>query len=296
MSESFEQWMEEARAEVEAWLSGWGEAAPGPERLREAMFYSVAAGGKRLRPLLALAAAEAVGSTERSELLQDYCVALELVHTYSLVHDDLPAMDDDDLRRGRPTNHKVFGEAVAILAGDGLLTEAFALLGSEAQRERAALVGLLAACAGSGGMVGGQVLDIERGALGAGLDAVEEVHRMKTAALIRAACVGGALAAGAGDEALEALSTFGEAIGLAFQVADDLLDAEGEAESMGKAVGKDAERGTATVPGAIGVEAARERAGALLALAREALAELDAEAGDPSRLDALAGLLVERRS
>lgn len=289
-------WMDARVREVEGWLKAWHGALEAPAPLKEAMGYSLFAGGKRLRPVLALAAAEACGVTGRPAPLKALCCALEMVHTYSLIHDDLPILDDDDLRRGRPTNHKVYGDALALLAGDALLTEAFHVLGegpADEARARAALVARLGRAAGAWGMVGGQVMDVRRTAVGAGLAAVEEVHRRKTGALIAVACAGGATAAGAEPEAVDALQRFGEAAGLAFQVADDILDETGDAATLGKAVHKDAERDTATVPRAVGLDAARARARALADEASEALAPFG-EAAAP--LAALARRMVEREA
>ena len=293
MSFDFESWFAECRRQVEAALAEVGGGPGVPERLAEAMRYSLLAGGKRLRPALALAAAEAAGVTERPAPLLDFCCALEMVHTYSLIHDDLPAMDDDEMRRGRPTNHRVFGEAMAILAGDALLTDAFGLLSRGDEPVRLALVRRLAQAAGSEGMVGGQVRDVTREAAGGDLEAVERVHLGKTAALFRCATAGGAEAVGAPPEVVERLDRYGRAIGLAFQIADDLLDEVGDAAVLGKAAGKDRARGTATVPQAIGVTAARGRA---RALAQEALEELEALGEGAQPLRVLARRVVERET
>lgn len=235
-----------------------------PPRLREAMNYSLLAGGKRIRPVLTLAAAESI--SDEWEKWLPFAAATELVHTYSLIHDDLPAMDDDDFRRGRPTNHKVFGEAVAILAGDALLTHAFTLL-ARAGRERAVDANVvlqvmeeLSWAAGPAGMVGGQVLDLsaadpERCPEGDGLALLlEQIHRKKTAALIRSCLRIGGLLAGASAEQLEALSVYGLHLGLAFQIRDDLLDVTGETALMGKAAGSDQRSGKLTYPRLFGVE------------------------------------------
>jgi geranylgeranyl diphosphate synthase type II len=257
-------------------------------RLLEAIRYSLLGGGKRLRPALVWAACEALGHPPRP-VDRDWACALEMVHTYSLIHDDLPAMDDDDLRRGRPTSHKVFGDALAILAGDALLTDAFAVLGTGAGGEahRLALCRELALAAGSSGMVGGQVDDIEGKART--LPLLYSMHARKTGALIRAACRGPALV---GDAAhLAALTAYGESLGVAFQIADDVLDVEGSAAVMGKAVSKDAELGKATYPGLLGVEGARRAAQAAVARATEALEALP---GDRSSLLALAHYTIER--
>ena len=229
-----------------------------PERLHRAMRYSVFAGGKRLRPALVLGACRALGGDETR--CAPAMAAVELLHTYTLIHDDLPAMDDDDLRRGRPTCHKAFDEATAILAGDALQTLAFevvAELGAEA-------VIVLARAAGSRGVVGGQQDDLD--AEGASIDngpacraRLERIHRGKTAALIRASCELGAIAAGAPADGRSALAAFGEAIGLAFQVADDVLDATATSQQLGKTAGKDAAQGKLTYVAVHGLDAARRR-------------------------------------
>ena len=231
-----------------------GEAA----RLAEAMRYSLEAGGKRVRPVLCLLAAEAVGG--RAEDALPGALALEYVHTYSLIHDDLPAMDDDDLRRGRPTNHKVFGEGHAILAGDSLLTEAFRVLaagpGDPATLLEATV--LLAGAAGWRGMVGGQALDLEGEKLDHyDLDHLRLIHRLKTGALLRASLEMGAVLGGASAADRAALRAYGEAIGLAFQIQDDILDATATDADLGKRAGKDAGRGKITYPSLLGLDGAR---------------------------------------
>jgi len=232
-----------------------GEAA----RLGEAMCYSLEAGGKRVRPVLCLLAAEAVGGTVAQAL--PGALALEYVHTYSLIHDDLPAMDDDDLRRGRPTNHKVFGEGHAILAGDALLTEAFGVLASADLEpvRRAEALALLAEGAGWRGMAGGQALDLEGETLAAyDLDHLRLIHRLKTGALLRASLEIGAVLGGAAPADRAALRAYGEAIGLAFQIQDDILDATATDAALGKRAGKDAGRGKITYPSLLGLDGARK--------------------------------------
>jgi geranylgeranyl diphosphate synthase type II len=239
-------------------------AATLPKVLHEAMRYSVFAGGKRIRPILMLAACEAVGG-EIKNVLPAAC-AIEMIHSYSLIHDDLPAMDDDDLRRGNPTNHKVYGEATAILAGDGLLTEAFILLSNPAIRGSATaeqyceVIHLLAKGAGSRGMVGGQVVDMEAEEKPVDLPTLEYIHTRKTGALILAAIEVGALLGGASTEQRRALCCFGEAAGLAFQVVDDILDIVADEAQLGKDIGSDQQRGKATYPALLGLSGARERA------------------------------------
>jgi geranylgeranyl diphosphate synthase type II len=232
-----------------------GEAA----QLGEAMRYSLEAGGKRVRPVLCMLACEAVGGSADQAL--PGALALEYVHTYSLIHDDLPAMDDDDLRRGRPTNHKVFGEGHAILAGDALLTEAFAVLAAadlEPIRKAEAL-GLLAEGAGWRGMAGGQALDLEGEKLKAyDLAHLQLIHRLKTGALLRCSVEIGGVLGGASPEARAALRAYGEAIGLAFQIQDDILDATATEADLGKRAGKDVGRGKITYPSLLGLEGARK--------------------------------------
>ena len=225
-----------------------------PPLLAEAMRYSLLAGGKRLRPVLCLAWAELVGGNHASVL--DFACAIECIHTYSLIHDDLPAMDNDDLRRGRPSNHKQFDEATAILAGDGLLTEAITLacgLNLPAPRIVAAL-GHLSTAAGPRGMVGGQVLDMGLTGKAATLDQLQAMHSKKTGALIASSCVTGAILGG-GDADMQARAAeYGRAIGLAFQVADDILDVTGTEQTLGKPVGSDAAQGKSTYPALLGIE------------------------------------------
>jgi geranylgeranyl diphosphate synthase type II len=261
------------------------------------MRYSLLAGGKRLRPILCVAAAEAVGGKE-TQALPAAC-ALECIHTYSLIHDDLPAMDDDDLRRGRPTSHKVFGEAMAILAGDALLTYAFQLLSDPALYEEQVkpevmveVIRFVADAAGAQGMVGGQVADVEAEGRHVDPAGLAYIHTHKTAALIRASVVSGALLGGGSSEEVEALARYGSAIGLAFQIVDDILDVIGDSESLGKAVGGDAAHDKATYPAVHGLEASRAEAEKLIKEACDAL-EPFGERGAP--LEALALFVLERQ-
>ena len=252
-----------------------------PGNLRDAIAYALMGGGKRLRPILAQYACEAVGA-DRAEALPAGA-AIELIHAFSLVHDDLPAMDDDDLRRGRPTLHKHANEAMAILAGDAMIVLAFQLLsrsvGDAAKARR--LTSELAE-AGSA-MIAGQVYDtLPDEAELAPIDRLQRIHRHKTAALIRAACRCGAISGGASEARLAALSEFGESIGLMFQAVDDLLDVTESTEAVGKTTQKDAQQGKLTYPGLLGVEATREEVDRLRAAAHEALSDFD-EAADPLR-------------
>lgn len=262
-----------------------------PAQLSEAMRYSLLSGGKRLRPVLALMAAEACGGSVEDAL--PAACALEMIHTYSLVHDDLPAMDDDDLRRGRPTCHKAFDEATAILAGDGLLTLAFEIVAKHSRPDVAVrCVVALAVAAGPSGMVGGQMADLQaEGRTDFTVEALEAIHRRKTGALLRAALRVGGLTAGASDDILEALDTYGHAVGLAFQIVDDLLDVEGDEAKLGKRARKDSDLGKWTYPGVLGIEGSKARA---RQLADEAVSALEPLGDRGARLRALAVDLLER--
>jgi len=269
----FAAYLEAARLQVEAALDA-SLAPERPESLREAMRYSLLAGGKRLRPMLCLAACELAGGD--AALALPTAVALEMIHTMSLIHDDLPAMDNDDLRRGRPTNHKVYGEANAILAGDALLTRAFEMValrspGVPAER-LLAVVGELSLAAGAPGLVGGQVVDLACEGQSVDLDTLEYIHLHKTGALLRACVVGGALVGGAGEELLAALRTYARGIGLAFQIIDDILDVTASSEVLGKTAGKDLTADKTTYPKLLGLEESRRRAESLVAEAKAALA------------------------
>jgi geranylgeranyl pyrophosphate synthase len=269
-----------------------------PSTIHRAMRHSLLGGGKRLRPLLVLEAGTAVGGDER-ELLRFAC-AVEMIHTYSLVHDDLPAMDDDDLRRGRPTCHKVFGEAMAILAGDALLTRAFELMAETdvgdadtTVRRRMAATSILARAGGTTGLIGGQVADLEGEGRAVTAEDVERIHRAKTAALLSACVSGAAALAGAAERERRALEEYGQALGLAFQIVDDVLDATGDAAVLGKTAGKDAEAQKATYVRAHGLERARAMAAELGGRARTAVEPLGERA---LGLLELARLVVERRA
>ena len=242
----------------------------------QAMRYAVTAGGKRLRPILSMAACEACGGVVDDVL--EPAVAVELIHTYSLIHDDLPAMDDDDLRRGRPTVHRAFGEAEAILAGDALQALAFEILatrpiGEDRAQRRNESVRVLAAGAGVAGMVGGQMADLEAERSPVDADGLEWIHRRKTGALLAASAELGAIHAGASVANRAALEGYGRALGLAFQIADDILDCTATAEDLGKTPGKDLEAGKATYPALYGLDASRERAEILIDEALNVLRE-----------------------
>ncbi|HXH84546.1 MAG TPA: farnesyl diphosphate synthase [Candidatus Tectomicrobia bacterium] len=267
-----------------------------PPTIHQAMRYSVLAPGKRLRPILVMAGAEAVGG--RADAVLDTACALELIHAYSLIHDDLPAMDDDDYRRGRLTNHKVFGEAIAILAGDALLTLAFRLIAANAAHVVdpavvARVVADVADAAGTQGMVGGQVVDLESEGKTISAAELDDIHLRKTAALIRVALRAGALLGGGDAAQVEAVSRAGLALGLAFQIVDDILDVEGSLEELGKTAGSDARKRKVTYPSLHGLAASRARARALVDETKQALVPLGA-AADPIR--ALADFVLERRS
>jgi len=268
-----------------------------PPSVHRAMRYSVLAGGKRLRPILVIAGAELVGA-QSSRVMPTAC-ALEMIHTYSLIHDDLPAMDDDDYRRGRLTNHKVFGDAIAILAGDALLTLAFQLVA-----QNAALTGVdakvvcdvvaeIAGAAGTLGMVGGQVVDIESEGKTITPEALEYIHIHKTAALLRASLSVGARLGGADAAALAAVGEAGQSLGLAFQIVDDILDVEGSLETLGKTAGSDERKQKVTYPALHGIEASRREARRLIERTKSRLAVFGARSAP---VCALADFVVERKS
>lgn len=269
----------ELRASIEAGLQRYLAALEGcPERLGQAMRYSLLAPGKRLRPVLVLLSAEACGGTVEAAL--PAACAVEMVHAYSLIHDDLPAMDDDDQRRGQPTCHKQFDEATAILAGDALLALAFEVVAKEVRPAHLAAkcCAALAEAAGPRNLVGGQADDLLGAAEGADLFRLESIHRRKTGALIGVSLRLGAMIAGAEAAGLAALERYGHALGLAFQITDDLLDVQGDAQAVGKRVGKDSEQGKLTFPGLLGAEESRRRAERLADEACQALAGFGADA------------------
>jgi len=267
-----------------------------PMTVHKAMRYSVLAPGKRLRPILVIAGAEAVGG--KAEGVLEAACALEMIHAYSLIHDDLPAMDDDDYRRGRLTNHKVFGDAMAILAGDALLTLAFRLIADNAARVAAPasvgrVVTQIADAAGTFGMVGGQVVDIESEGKIVSSETLDYIHLHKTAALIRVSLRTGAMLAGGREGNVAALTEAGESLGLAFQIVDDILDVEGSLEELGKTAGSDERKQKATYPAVHGIEASRRRARDLIEQGKRALEPLG-PAAEPIRR--LADFVYERRS
>ncbi|HEX7788188.1 MAG TPA: farnesyl diphosphate synthase [Methylomirabilota bacterium] len=295
MSFDLDAYMKERLAAVDAALDRFlPPETERPETLHKAMRYSVFAGGKRLRPILVMAGAEAVGGS--AEQVMPTACAMELIHTYSLVHDDLPAMDNDDFRRGVPTNHKVFGEATAILAGDALLTLAFRLVADNLRQTSTGaldVVADIADAAGHGGMVAGQVADLEAEGRQVGADTVEYIHAHKTGALIRTSLRVGARLCGATAEQVRALSLAGADLGLAFQIVDDILDVVASSEELGKTAGKDQIQQKATYPAIYGIEASRARARDLIDEADAALAALGPRA-EPIR--ALGRFILERKA
>jgi geranylgeranyl diphosphate synthase type II len=266
-----------------------------PHRLVEAIQYSLLAGGKRLRPTLVLECCNAClakPDARKTASALASAAAMEFVHTFSLVHDDLPAMDDDDLRRGRPTNHKVYGEAMAILAGDAMVTMAFEILATDAEPAViGTLVKELAIASGPEGMIGGQVLDIDGESQSLTLEQLQTVHRMKTGALLVASCRMGAISAGAGESQLNAVTEYGRHLGLAFQIIDDVLDVTSTPEQMGKATNKDAAKGKNTYPVLMGLDASQREAQHQLNLALDSVNELGTAADG---LRHLAKFVVER--
>ena len=287
MTNSIEQYLARWRKEVDRTLEeNLPPAKTPPAIIHEAMRYAVLGAGKRVRPILAVAAAEACGANPEPLLVP--FAALELIHTYSLVHDDLPALDNDDLRRGRKTTHVVFGEAIGILTGDALLTEAFSWLARSTNNSRA--IREVAEAIDSKGMIGGQVADLEGGST---LEQLEFIHRNKTAKLITGSVVLGGLLANASDEKIAALRRYGESTGLAFQIVDDLLDQERTSEELGKTAGKDVAQGKLTYPALIGSGAARKRLEELL---QEAVDNAAVIGGRVNYLAAIARYICERRS
>ncbi len=292
------RYLEEKREEVDRFLES---VIPHPDTepttLHKAMRYSLFAGGKRVRPILGLAAAEAVGAP--SQAILPVVSSLELVHTYSLIHDDLPAMDNDDFRRGKPTNHKVFGEAMAILAGDALLTLAFDLCSRQDpsgvldSRRQVQVIQELAFGSGNLGMVGGQVLDVQAENLNIDLATLQNIHRHKTGMLIRASVRMGAIASSASPVQLETLTGYAEEVGLAFQVADDVLNVTGTREELGKNTNTDAQRGKKTYPTFLGIEGAQRYAQDCVSRALKRLEGFD-ERAEPLR--ELAKYITSRRN
>jgi geranylgeranyl diphosphate synthase type II len=292
------KYMKDRKALVDSFMERYFSATIVPEVLYKSMIYSLSAGGKRVRPILCFASYEACGGN--ADDVAPYASAFELVHTYSLVHDDLPAMDDDDLRRGKPTNHKVFGEGMAVLAGDALLTEAFYLLSDERHAvasipHSARLKAIKEIAYGSGmhGMVGGQAQDLLSENEEPDPETLFFIHRCKTAALITAAVKTGGILASCSEERLAGLASYGQSMGLAFQVIDDILDVEGETEVLGKTAGSDEKKKKMTYPKLYGIEESRRKAKGLIENAVDSLAVFDEKAGP---LRAIAQYLLERKS
>jgi geranylgeranyl diphosphate synthase type II len=292
-----ETYLKEKRALIDSYLESCFSIPVEPSLLHKAMRYSLFAGGKRIRPILALSAYKACGKDPKRII--PYASALELIHTYSLIHDDLPSMDNDDLRRGKPTSHKVFGEAIAILAGDALLTEAFLMLAhnssSPNEIKPTSLIRMIrevALSAGVHGMVGGQALDISSENSKPDRDTLTFIHFHKTAAMIAASVRMGGILADSDENTLKSLTNYGERIGLAFQITDDILNVEGTTEELGKAAGSDAKMRKMTYPAFYGIERSREEAKKLVAEAIDALALFSSDA-DPLR--GIARYLVQRR-
>lgn len=302
MSESFAQFLDQYQQHCEGAISdlidssdnSFGENDTNLAALLEAAQYPVANGGKRIRPVLAYAAALAVDPLYKASDIDPCIAALELIHTYSLVHDDLPAMDDDDLRRGRPSLHKAYDEATAILVGDGLQARAFEILADAAgfsADQKVAMVKALACAAGPRGMVGGQFIDIQATDSDMGLETLRAMHSLKTGALIRSSVTLGGIAAGAEAQQLSALDSYARDIGLAFQVVDDILDVEGDTATLGKTQGKDSEANKPTYVKLMGLEGARAEARQLLQTALDAL---DGFGDSADRLRELAKYIVAR--
>ena len=290
--ETFLQLARGVRQQIDAALAESLRLGPDcPDNLLAAIAHSLLAPGKRLRPLLVLMAAEACGC-HRGAAMPAAC-AVEMIHTYSLIHDDLPAMDDDDMRRGRPSCHAKFGEATAILAGDALLALAFEVLARDVQPAETAAqcCRVLAHAAGAAALVGGQADDLEAEFAGGGIEQLEAIHRRKTGALFRASLQLGGLSAGASHEQLAALDTYGRNLGLAFQIVDDLLDFRGDESALGKRAGKDSGRGKLTFPSLLGVDESARRAEQLI---DEACASLSIFDDNASSLEALARYVLER--
>lgn len=291
-------YLNDRKSLVDSFLASYFSARTSPSSLHESMVYSLSAGGKRIRPILCIAAHEACGGAAADAL--PVAAALECIHTYSLIHDDLPAMDDDDLRRGKPTNHKVFGEGMAILAGDGLLTETFCLLTDSAygkaglSADRRLLIAYeIALAAGCRGMVAGQAQDLLSEDAEPDGATLSFIHRHKTAALIRASVRAGGILASCSDSALEGLTRYGECVGLAFQIVDDILDVEGDTEVLGKSRGSDERRKKMTYPLLYGIERSKQKARDLWEESEEALRGFDQRA-DPLR--EIARYVLDRRS
>ena len=294
MNQGLKEWIKFAQEDVEkALLKQLPLITTQPTTIHKAMHYSVFAGGKRLRALLCIAAAEACGSDQNNALFP--ACALETLHTYSLIHDDLPCMDDDILRRGKPTNHVIFGEGIAVLAGDALLTEAFAILlrtEEVAPYKSRDFFKVLSDASGSQGMIGGQTLDIEAEGKIISSEELKQIHALKTAALLQAALILGGMSAGASKQQIDALGNFGKSLGLAYQVIDDILDLTRSSSELGKTAGKDEKVMKATYPSILGLEEAKSEADTLT---RQALESLGVFGEKGSRLKEIADYMLLRK-
>ncbi|WP_342778106.1 polyprenyl synthetase family protein [Terrilactibacillus laevilacticus] len=294
MTDNLMAFLNEKKLTIDTQLTKAIEKLHAPDELKEAMNYSISAGGKRLRPILLLSTIEALG--EEESLGMGTAIALEMIHTYSLIHDDLPAMDNDDLRRGRPTNHKVFGEAAAILAGDALLTYAFECLVSNSEKLsdtlKLKLTRKLAHAAGPEGMVGGQQEDLSAEGRELSIDQLKHIHDLKTGRLLTFAIESGALIGGANDEQLKGLRRFSKHLGLAFQIRDDILDIEGNEEDIGKPVGSDEANNKSTYPKLLSLQGAKDTLHDHIDQALVVLESLDLKS---SRLEQLTHYILDRK-
>ncbi|WP_270179221.1 polyprenyl synthetase family protein [Alkalihalobacillus sp. CinArs1] len=291
MTSDLTTYMKECKKLIDGELNGFISQLEMPSELKEAMLYSVDAGGKRIRPILMLATAEAFGASKEKAF--HAASAVEMIHTYSLIHDDLPAMDDDDLRRGKPTNHKVFGEAIAILAGDALLTQSFEVISDSLLRDdqKVKLITLMARAAGPSGMVGGQIADLSGEEQELTLEELEYIHHHKTGKLLVYSILAGAVIGDATDEQMSHLKQFGEHLGLAFQISDDILDVEGDQEKIGKLPGSDETNKKSTYPKLLTLEGAKNK---LASHYDEALLHLAQVGVGTDRLRSLAKFIIER--
>lgn len=293
MSFDLKIYLADKKEKIDQFISSYFNRAIIPSILQESIVYSLTAGGKRIRPILCIASYEACDGT--GDIIP-YATAIEFIHTYSLIHDDLPAMDNDDLRRGKPTNHKVFGEGIAILAGDGLLTEAFAILSNKDYADISSntllkVISEISNAAGIRGMVAGQAYDLISEGKESDGKIVEFIHLYKTAAMIRASVKVGALLAESSEDKIKRLETYGEAIGLAFQIVDDILDIESTTEEMGKPKGSDIERGKMTYPRVFGIENSKNKA---MKLIEKALQEIEIFGDKATPLREIAKFIINR--
>lgn len=295
MNFDLKKYLTDKKSKIDEFIKSYFNPSIIPSILHDSVLYSLTAGGKRIRPILCIASYEACGGLKD---ITPYATAIEFIHTYSLIHDDLPAMDNDDLRRGKPTNHKVFGEGIAILAGDGLLTEAFTILSNPDYAEVAPgvllqVISEISRAAGLRGMVAGQSYDLISEGKEPDENIVEFIHRFKTAAMIKASVKTGALLAEASQDRIRRLETYGESIGLAFQIVDDILDIESTTEEMGKPKGSDIQRGKMTYPRVFGIEKSKQKAKELINQALEAINTFDYKA-EPLR--EIAKYIINRTS